>query len=216
MKYEAVIFDFNGTLYWDTAYHNLAWDIFLQKHNLSLTDEEKIQKIHGRSNDDIFRYLFNKELSLIQIQQMGIEKELIYHEIALNEKIEFAPGAIDFMSFLKEKNIDFAIATSSTKINIDFYLKHMDLAKWVDPAKIVFENGSFRSKPDGDIFMLAMEKLNVSAQDVLIFEDSPIGIMAAQNSGAAEIIIVNSTNRDYSHLPYQVIRHFDDVDRGMF
>jgi len=30
MKYSGVIFDFNGTLYWDTPLHDLAFDIFLE------------------------------------------------------------------------------------------------------------------------------------------------------------------------------------------
>jgi beta-phosphoglucomutase len=216
MKYRAVVFDFNGTLYWDTVYHNTAWDLFLKNHNLWLTDEEKAQKIHGKSNDDILKTLFDGKLNLHEIHQMGNEKELIYHGIALKEKIEFAPGAIDFMKFLKETNIDFSIATSSTWINIEFYLKHMDLAKWVDPEKIIYENGNFRSKPNPDIFLLAMEKLNALPEEVLVFEDSPTGIMAAENAGAGEIIVVNSTGRNHSHLPYKVIHHFDEVDRNIF
>jgi beta-phosphoglucomutase len=205
MKFKAVIFDFNGTLYWDTAYHNL-----------SLTDEEKAYKIHGKSNDDILKGIFNRSLSPEELQKMSNEKELIYHNIALNEKIEFAPGALDFFQYLKSKNIEYTIATSSTWINIEFYLKYMDLANWIDPKKIIFENGSFRSKPNSDIFILAMEKLHVGPKEVIIFEDSPTGIMAAENAGAGKIIVVNSTRRDYSDLPYTIICHFDEVDRDLF
>jgi len=147
MKYKAVIFDFNGTLYWDTAYHNQAWDIFLKNHNIALTDEEKAIKIHGKSNDDILRGLFERRLSMQEIHQMGIEKEQIYHKIALSKKMEYAPGAIDFFLFLKSKEIPYTIATSSAWINIDFYISNMHLANWVDLEKIVYDNRSFMSKP---------------------------------------------------------------------
>jgi len=40
MKYTGVIFDFNGTLFWDTGLHNEAWQIFLDKYNLHLSDEK--------------------------------------------------------------------------------------------------------------------------------------------------------------------------------
>jgi len=33
MKIKGVIFDFNGTLFWDTDLHNKAWDAFLERHN---------------------------------------------------------------------------------------------------------------------------------------------------------------------------------------
>ena len=47
MAIKGVIFDFNGTLFFDTHLHNQAWDIFLKKHSFVLTDEEKNLKIHG-------------------------------------------------------------------------------------------------------------------------------------------------------------------------
>jgi len=36
MKLKAVIFDFNGTLLWDTKLHDDAFDIFLEKKRDSL------------------------------------------------------------------------------------------------------------------------------------------------------------------------------------
>ena len=216
MKYRAVIFDFNGTLYWDTALHNRAWDKFLENHNIRLSDEEKLLKLHGKPNRDILKGIFDGKLSPDKIRQMTIEKELIYHEIALAAGIDYAPGAVDFMRYLKEKNIPYTIATSSDWINIQFYIRYMSLSKWVKAENIVYENGSFRGKPEGDIFILAMEKLNALPEEVLIFEDSPMGIMAAENAGAGGIVIVNSSNHDYSHLPYPVIRSFDEVDRNWF
>jgi beta-phosphoglucomutase-like phosphatase (HAD superfamily) len=39
MKFKGVVFDFNGTLLWDTKYHNQAFDLFLEQHNIVLTDE---------------------------------------------------------------------------------------------------------------------------------------------------------------------------------
>ena len=39
MKYKAVIFDFNGTLFYDTPFHNIAW-------------QRVIKEITGRDLDD--------------------------------------------------------------------------------------------------------------------------------------------------------------------
>jgi beta-phosphoglucomutase-like phosphatase (HAD superfamily) len=216
MPIKHVIFDFNGTLFWDTPYHSQAWDIFLKNHQLSLTDEEKAHRIHGKSNEDIVKLIFDRSLSSESIQEMGMEKELIYQEICLKNKMDFAPGAIDLFRFLKSKNIDFTIATSSGWINIEFYLKHMDLAKWLDPEKIVYNDGSFIGKPNPDIFLIAIERMGALPGQVLIFEDSVTGIMAAESSGVHKIIIVNSTNSNYTHLPYPCIRHFDELDRSLF
>jgi beta-phosphoglucomutase len=216
MKYKAVIFDFNGTLYWDTSHHNQAWDIFLNNHHLSLSNEEKAAKIHGKSNSDILKAIFERKLSPQEIHQMEMEKELIYHEIALREKLDYAPGALNLFSYLQSIHIPYTIATSSGWVNIEFYIKYMDLAKWFNTEKIIYDNGNFRGKPNPDIFLLAMQKLNTKPEDVLIFEDSLNGIMAAESAGVGKIIVVNSTGGDYSHLPYTIINHFDKVDRNLF
>lgn len=55
---EGVIFDFNGTLFWDTPYHNRAWDIYLQSHGRQISDHDKDLYIHGKPNRDIFNFLF--------------------------------------------------------------------------------------------------------------------------------------------------------------
>jgi beta-phosphoglucomutase-like phosphatase (HAD superfamily) len=53
-------------------------------------------------------------------------------------------------------------------------------------------------------------------EETLIFEDSLLGIQAAENAVAGQIIIVNSNQDDYSHWSYPVIRNFDEVDRKQF
>ena len=62
MSIKGVIFDFNGTLYWDTELHNSAWDQFLEKNRIFLSDEEKDSRIHGKNNIDILKNVFAREL----------------------------------------------------------------------------------------------------------------------------------------------------------
>ena len=213
---KGVIFDFNGTLFWDTSFHNKAWDIFLEKHHLNLDDLQKNKKIHGKNNHEIFTTLFSSDLSVNEIQSLSIEKENIYQELCLQEKMEFAPGAVDFMEFLMTQLIPFTIATASDIYNLEFYFKHLELDLYFDLSRVVYSDGNVKSKPHPDIFLKAMSKLNLKANEVLIFEDSIAGIKAAENSKAQEIIIVNSNNDDYSKWNYQEIVDFSEVDKSLF
>jgi beta-phosphoglucomutase len=159
MTYKAVIFDFNGTLLWDTKYHNQAWDQFLDNHNIKLSDEEKAMKIHGKPNSDIFKGLFNGSLTSKEIEEMSQEKEQIYRNICSELQLELAPGAREFIDFLKSKGVDYAIATSSGKENVDFYLQKMNLSEWINPENIIYDDGSFKGKPHPDIFLKALQKI---------------------------------------------------------
>jgi len=216
MKIKGVIFDFNGTLFWDTTLHNKAWDIFSERHNFELSDKEKNEKIHGKNNKDILNGLFQQQLLQEDIDKFGKEKEKIYQELCLQTKMQLAPGAVDLFNHLKEKNIPFVIATASEIDNVDFYFDHLNLGVFFDRTEVIFNNGRIKSKPDPQIFNKAMDVMGLSEKETLIFEDSISGIKAAENANVAEIIIVNSNNDDYRNWSYQQIKNFAEVDKKRF
>jgi len=216
MKYSGVIFDFNGTLFWDTKLHNKAWDIFLQKHNKHLTDEEMFQNIHGKNNADIFTYLFGN-ITQCKIEEYTLEKENLYQQLCLQTDMQLAPGAIDFFNFLKDNRIPFTIATASGKENLDFYFKNLPLSKWFDYNKVVYNNGQIKGKPDPQFYQTAMKMINKDPEDVVVFEDANMGLLAAKNARSGHIIIVNSNDDDYSNWKgYQIIKDFNEVDPNLF
>lgn len=216
MNYKGVIFDFNGTLFWDTLYHDQAWDEFLDIHNIKLTQEEKMQKIMGRTNQDILRGIIGKTISDEEIISMTNEKEMIYQQICLKSKMELASGAIDFFRFLRAQKIPFTIASASGIENINFYFDHLALGKWFSFDKVIYNDGTFRGKPFPDIYLLAAKRLNLKMGETIVFEDSSIGIQSAENAGAGKIFIVNSNNADYKAWLYNIIKSFDEVDRTLF
>ena len=215
MKFKGAIFDFNGTLFWDTAFHDRAFDIFLEKHKIQLTDEEKRVKIHGKPNVDIMRGIFGNHLTKAEATAMGLEKEAIYRELCVND-LEFAPGAVDLFDFLKANGIEMTIATSSGIENISFYFENMGLARWFDIEKAAYDNGTFRGKPQPDVFLAAAEKLGLKPEETVMFEDSVAGILAAESAGAGKVYIVNSYGENYSRFSHEIITDFSQVDRALF
>ncbi len=145
MKYKAIIFDFNGTLLWDTHLHNQAWDRFLAKYGFNFSDQQKNQIIHGKQNQDIFKALFNQTLSNAEIEQYVLEKEHLYQELCLEEKLPLGPGVEEFLDHLKQQNIPFTIATSSGIENVSFYFERYDLKRWFSLDSIVYNNGKIKS-----------------------------------------------------------------------
>lgn len=213
--FKAAIFDFNGTLFWDTAFHDLAFDIFLEKHGIQLTDEEKRTKIHGQSNPDIMRGIFGNHLSEKEIHDFAQDKESIYRQLCMND-LKFAPGAEDLFDYLKEHGIPFTIATSAGIENVSFYFENMKLGRWFQLDKMAYNDGTLRGKPNPDVFLAAACKLDLQPSETVIFEDTLTGIEAAERAGAGKIYIVDSYGENYSRYPYEVITHFDQVDRKLF
>lgn len=211
-----VIFDFNGTLFWDTHYHDLAWDHFLNDHHLRLSNEEKHLTIHGKTNQDIFRFLFGQGLTNEKMGKMIQEKEKIYRNLCFNGSMTLAPGAEPLLDWLKKEGVPMTIATASGWENLSFYLENLPLQNWFLQEKIVFNDGSFVGKPQPDIFIKAASNLDVPVEQIMIFEDSAMGILAAENAGVKKICIVKSNEDDYSHYRHDVIKDFSEVDRALF
>lgn len=214
--YKGAIFDFNGTLFWDTQLHNQAWDIYLGKYNITLTAEEKHQKLHGKNNVQLIRDLFNVDLSDEEVFTIARDKELIYQDLVKEQNLQLADGVIELFEYLILKKIAFTIVTASDKLNVDFFIDYLGLDKWFDTTKIIYADGSLKPKPHPDMFLKAMELLKLKPEDSIIFEDSVTGIQAAKNAHPGKVIIVDSTGVDYSQWDYEIVRSFHKLDKTIF
>ena len=216
MNISAVIFDFNGTLFWDTEFQESSWDEYFLQYNIQLSAYEKREYLHGRNGEDTFNYIFKKQHSKGEIEILTEDKENLYREECLKHTMELAPGAISLIETLLDTDIKIGIATASGKTNVDFFVEQFDLLRFFEKKHIIYNDGTIKGKPNPDLFFAAMDALDVTADELIIFEDSVSGIKAAENAGINNIVIVNSNNETYNNFNYPVITHFDQFDRSIF
>jgi len=213
MKKGGVIFDFNGTLFWDSEYQESSWDEYLKTHNIKLTKSQKKEYIHGRNGKDTFEILFNRKLNDLEVHQLVEEKEILYREECLKHKMELAPGAKSLLEYLKNKEIPIAIATASGKTNIDFFIEKFNLLAYFELDHIIYNDGSTKGKPNPDLFEKAIQRLGIKKENSIIFEDSYSGIQAAINCKVSTVIIVKSTEEEYKSFDLTTISHFSEFDK---
>lgn len=191
-RYKSVIFDFNGTLVFDTANHDRAWKIITSKYREKpFSDEELEKNIHGRTNKAIFEYITGRELNAAEVDKFSTEKELIYQKLCREDKnFRLIRGAEDFLNYLRDNKIPRTIATASNRMNVDFYVEMLHLERWFDLDKIVYDDGTLEGKPDPDIYEKAAKNLQTKPEDCIVFEDAILGIESASRAGIGEIIAV--------------------------
>ena len=215
MNKGGVIFDFNGTLFWDSEYQETSWDKYLETRNINLTKAQKKEYIHGRNGKDTFGILFKRELNDFEVHEYTEEKEILYRNECLKHKMELAPGAKRLLEYLKKHSIPMAIATASGKTNIDFFIDKFNLLDYFKEEHIIYDDGTVKGKPHPDLFEKAIQRLGVAKSESIIFEDSFSGIHAAINCKVGTIIIVNSTGENYADFKLSTIEHFDQFDRNL-
>lgn len=221
--YKGIIFDFNGTLFFDSEKHLEAWREFSKRvRSHAFTDEEMREYMFGRTNEDILAYLLGRKPEQELVEQLGKEKEAVYREMCRKDykNTGLAPGAVQFLDYLKENKIPMTIATMSEKDNVVFYIEEFKLEKWFDIKKIVYADGTIPGKPEPDIYIKAAQILNLNPQDCIVVEDAVSGIESARSAGVGKIIAIASMESEdvYKNIPAvsQIIKNFDEIDRNIF
>ena len=215
---QGIIFDFNGTLFFDSELHYEAWRIYSEKlRGYKFTDEEMRLHMFGRTNADIIEYAIGRKPSNEMVDKTGKEKEELYRQMCLKDKEHFvlAPYAEEFLNYLKSKNIPRTIATMSDYDNVSFYIKEFKLEQWFDTDKIVYSDGKIKGKPAPDIYEIAAKKINLQPQDCIVIEDSLAGIESAHYANIGKIIAIASVENDefYSKSPYvdNIIHNYKEL-----
>lgn len=202
--YKGVIFDFNGTLFFDNDKHILAWgEISKILRGRGITEEELLEHFNGVPNQKIITYLLGREGMAEELEEYSELKEEFYRKFCLEdqEKFHLVDGAVEFFNYLKEKEIPFTIASASIKANIDFFVKEFRLAEWINPEDIVYDNGSYENKVS--MFLDAAKKIGVDIEDCMIVEDSVSGIYSSYRAGCRNIVVMDSSGKAevYKDLP---------------
>lgn len=223
MKYKGIIFDFNGTLFFDSKKHLEAWREFSKRiRKTAFTDEEMREHMFGRTNKDIIAYAAGRELPEDVTEKLAAEKEALYRDMCRNDKenLKLATGAAELLDFLKNNNIPRTIATMSDKANVDFYIESFNLDRWFDIDKIVYSDGTIKGKPAPDIYLIAAAKLNLQPKECIVAEDALSGIEAAKAAEIGKIIAIASMDEKkvYENIPYidMIIKDFNEFDRNLF
>ena len=211
--YKGVIFDFNGTLFFDNDKHILAWsEISKMLRGRGITESELLEHFNGVPNYKIVSYLLGREGIAEELEKYSQLKEEFYRRFCLEDQENFhlVDGAVEFFNYLKEKEIPFTIASASIKANIDFFVKEFELTKWINPEDIVYDDGNYENKVA--MFLDAAKNLGVDIKDCMIVEDSVSGIYSGYLAGCRNIMVIDSSGKaeEYKSLPgvVKVISNF--------
>lgn len=179
---KAIITDFDGTLV-DTFEANLrAYQKSFAEVGLVLTPERY---------RECFGYRYDRFM-----QEMDVTNKSVANRIKELKK-QYYPEFFEFLrpntaliqliSSFKTMGGKTAIASTARKENLMNAVNHLDIAPHFD---LIFAGIDVKQgKPNPEIYQKTMAALGVNPQEVLIFEDSQVGIEAAKGSGANYMIV---------------------------
>ena len=220
----ALIFDFDGLIIDTETAEIRTWQKMYAAYGHPFPQHEFIQTIGGLglSNFDAARYLH-------EVTDGALDEEVVRLRFK-NESGEeirrspVLPGVEDILAEAKRRHMKLAVASSSKHAWVDAHLTRLGLFQQFNIILCSEDVPTGRTKPYPDLFLKALEGLQTSACDAIVFEDSPYGVAAANAAGIAVVAVPNPTT---SRLPFrgeylklkslaelsmeEMIAHFDGV-----
>lgn len=185
-----VIFDMDGVLVDACEWHRIA----LNKALVEICDYEITLKDHYETYNGI-----PTKIKLNKLTQLGIvpkeKQQLVYEkkqELTIDiilESAERREEKIELINNLKERGIIVACYTNSIRETAELMLDKTGVLPLLDFLLTNEEVEKCKPDPEGYVYILNKYKLN--PDQVLIVEDSPKGLMAANSSGC-KVLQVNN------------------------
>lgn len=180
-KFQAVLFDLDGTLIDSEHFYFAAWSSILKEQfGLSIDFVDWIDHFAGHTMG------YNLD-TLKRVFQTDVQERFMSHAIAERyaqadmRSIELMPFAQDILSDLRQAGIRLALVTSSYRDTVDLVLGHHGLLDYFE--FFVTRESVQRPKPDPEPYRLAVEKLALPKDAIAVIEDTHTGCTAAQAAG---------------------------------
>ncbi|MDP1605411.1 MAG: HAD family hydrolase [Rhodocyclaceae bacterium] len=196
---KAVIFDVDGTLADTEEAHRAAfnatfrqfglpweWDAALYRELLAVTGgKERMRHFCERCFPD---FLEDPQAGST-IATLHREKTRHYAGLVAAGGVAARPGVVRLIRELRAAGIRLAIATTTSRSNVDALLASS--LKTLPPdtfAVIGAAEQAAAKKPASDIYLWVLERLGLPPQDCLAIEDSRNGVRAATSAGIPTLV----------------------------
>jgi beta-phosphoglucomutase len=195
----AVIFDFNGIIVDDEPIHFELFQRVLKEEDINLTEADYYERYLGYDDRGAFSTAYrehDRALSRSKLAQL-IERKAAYYREDIKAKMRVFPGIQTLVPNLA-KQLPLAIASGALRNEIEIILSSIGL--FTHFRAIVSAEDVTRGKPEPEIFLTALERLNaaldsnhrISPAECLVIEDSKEGIRGARRAGMKCLAVTNS------------------------
>jgi HAD superfamily hydrolase (TIGR01509 family) len=200
----ALIFDVDGTLA-DTEHAHLAafnqafadegldwhWDLPLYTRLLEVSGgKERIAHHWAQVNPQV-RDIGGGALA-DTVQRLHDLKTAAYERQVSRGAVQLRPGVLALIEAAGRAGLRLAIATTTSPVNISALLRQAMGPDWALHFEVIEDASTApKKKPHPQVYRQTLERMNLSAAECLVFEDSANGLAAARAAGLATVVTPN-------------------------
>jgi HAD superfamily hydrolase (TIGR01509 family) len=173
---KAILFDLDGVLIDAVGLHQTAFIEAVRPYK-EIDEEYHMKYLNGIPTKKKLEKLgFNTDI----IEEINAAKQEITFKL-IRDTIKPVPQVTKMIKEIKKMNIPFAVCSNSIRKSIELFLEAADITGF---EFIISNQEVINPKPDPEMYLKAIERLGLPKDEVMIVEDSPVGIAAAEAAGA--------------------------------
>ena len=180
-SFKAILFDVDGVLVDSEPFIAEAASCMFAELYGTAVDPSEFEAYIGTGEANYLGRVAEAHNLHIDIDRAKKRTYELYFEV-IRGRMREVPGAVQLVRGLRDAGIRSATATSADRVKLDANLKAIGL-KEDDFDSLVCGNDVGRKKPFPDIYLEAARRLGLAAQDCLVIEDAPEGVLAAKAAG---------------------------------
>ncbi|TMC21357.1 MAG: HAD family hydrolase [Chloroflexi bacterium] len=194
---KALVFDFDGLIVDTEMSSYQTWQEIYAEHDCQLPFSTWAICIGGSPQlfdpceyleQQIGRPVLREEIRLRRRRQ----------HIRMVEAQPVLPGVEDYILSAKRLGLKIGVASSSRHEWVDTHLTRLGLIDYFDSIKC-FDDVK-RTKPNPELYLAVLDALGVHGQQAIALEDSPNGVIAAQQAGIFCVAVPNPVTSQLSLL----------------
>jgi len=190
----ALIFDFDGLIFDTETSEMIVWKRIYGEHRCEFPEDVWAQNAglwgsHHRFDPAAhLQDLLGRPLDLQALRQRYRDEE-----DAMFETQPAEAGVTDYLEAGRRLGLQLAVASSSPLDWVEGHLARLGLVSRFDRIISGDDVAPGRVKPHPDIYLKALEALDVTAGQAIALEDSPHGLRAARAAGIFAVAVPNPT-----------------------
>lgn len=185
----ALIFDFDGLILDTEVPDYISWQEVYRSYGVELPLEKWTSIVGGtaESNFEPHEYLETLLGTNVDREQIWVNRRKSYLTHLESETV--LPGVIDYLEDAQKLGLKLAVASSSPANWVCGHLSRLELTGYFDV--ICTADDVEATKPNPALFLLAAEKTGAQPNEVIVFEDSYNGVLAAKRAGMTVVAVPN-------------------------
>jgi HAD superfamily hydrolase (TIGR01509 family) len=192
---KAIIFDYDGTIFDSEITEYLSWKETYDSFGVELPLEAWLNSIGGVGLFDPYDHLEKLVGRSLDRETIRTKRRLRDEELTAQQPI--MPGVLAYLQEAKQLGLKTAVASSSEHGWVDAGLKRLGIFDQFDYIVCRDDVGG-KAKPDPDVYLALLDNLGIAADEAIVLEDSPNGMVAAQAAGIFCVVVPNQLTSQLS------------------